>query len=515
MKKYRTIIHFAALFAITAFLMYGCTKEVDPPVASFTYEPEVGDVNDPINFDASESDPGTCDNCQIVKYYWDWENDGNWDLITESSTASHEYNAADTYTVALKVRNSQGYTNAETVTRDIEVGGGGSNQSPSKPSVASPPNGVAGAPTSPTLSWSASDPDGDPLLYDIYLGVNSPPQLIKQNHESTTYESSQLEENTTYFWKIVAKDNNGGETAGNVWSFTTEGTGPGVNRPPNPPTSPYPEPYSQNRPLNQLLEWEASDPNGDDLRYEVFFGQTEEPPLVAVDITSNSHNPGGADGLEPNTTYYWKIKAKDADTVTESELWQFTTGTSTLTCPSEITDPRNGNSYKTVQIGMQCWMAENLNYGELLEGGTPSDNNLAEKFCYDDNEANCDEFGALYQWDEMMNYVDNEEITAICPEGWHIPSEKEWHRLVNYLGGNFEAGGKLKVGGSTGFDALMSGTRNSGGTYEMLNLKGFYWSSTSQEGDKAMQVHFDNNLNGVYYNYKDKGYSNALRCVKN
>ena len=81
--------------------------------------------------------------------------------------------------------------------------------------------------TNSTLSWSCSDPDGDPLTYDVYFGTTSNPPLVGSNQSNTNYDPGQLDNNTTYYWKIVAKDNQGGFTTGPVWSFSTVVSGGG------------------------------------------------------------------------------------------------------------------------------------------------------------------------------------------------------------------------------------------------------------------------------------------------
>ncbi|MBO8166587.1 MAG: leucine-rich repeat domain-containing protein, partial [Kosmotoga sp.] len=94
-------------------------------------------------------------------------------------------------------------------------------QPPEKPSNPNPSNGAQGIGINPTLSWECSDPDGDDLTYDIYFGTSSNPPLKKTGHTSKSYNPGTLSYNTTYYWKIVAKDGKDGETEGPVWSFTT------------------------------------------------------------------------------------------------------------------------------------------------------------------------------------------------------------------------------------------------------------------------------------------------------
>ena len=100
-----------------------------------------------------------------------------------------------------------------------------------------------------------------------------------------------------------------------------------------------------------------------------------------------------------------------------------------------ILDSRDGKTYKTVKIGEQWWMAENLNLGIMVNGMpvgiNQKDNNQVEKYCYGDAEGNCAIYGGLYDWFEAMNYTSIEkgfegtEIQGICPCGWHLPSDTD------------------------------------------------------------------------------------------
>ncbi len=113
------------------------------------------------------------------------------------------------------------------------------------------------------------------------------------------------------------------------------------------------------------------------------------------------------------------------------------------TCGDTIIDSRDGQSYNTVQIGEQCWMAENMNVG--LEG-TQTNNGIIEKSCYNNDPANCEIYGGLYSWYEMMQYNPEPGSQGICPDGWHIPQCSDWGILFNHLGDS--AGGKMKETGT-------------------------------------------------------------------
>jgi uncharacterized protein (TIGR02145 family) len=115
-------------------------------------------------------------------------------------------------------------------------------------------------------------------------------------------------------------------------------------------------------------------------------------------------------------------------------------------CQGIPTVSYEGYVYHTVQIGDQCWLKENLNVGNRIDHGTSqTDNQLIEKYCYDDQESYCDLYGGLYQWYEMMNYTEVSGTQGICPPGWHIPTESEFDVLAETLGGMLVAGSKMKA----------------------------------------------------------------------
>ncbi len=136
-----------------------------------------------------------------------------------------------------------------------------------------------------------------------------------------------------------------------------------------------------------------------------------------------------------------------------------------------LIDDRDGQIYSTVLIDDQCWMAENLNYGDQIDGMyNQTNNSIIEKYCYNDLESNCDSLGGLYQWNELMEYTTEEGTQGICPDGWHVPSDMEWFQMANYLDPTVtnpalqswqgtDIGTQLLEGGSSGFEALFNGNR--------------------------------------------------------
>jgi uncharacterized protein (TIGR02145 family) len=196
-------------------------------------------------------------------------------------------------------------------------------------------------------------------------------------------------------------------------------------------------------------------------------------------------------------------------------------------CGTPFTDIRNGNSYNTVQIGTQCLMAQNLNIGTKINGsGNQTNNGILEKYCYNDDENYCTIYGALYQWDEAMQYSTTSGVQGICPSGWHLPTDAEWTALTTYLGGENIAGGKLKEAGtshwysqngtnSSGFTALPGGYRNLNGSFYYIRYTGSWWTSDKDvTGTAWSRDMYDYDATVDRYNdLKNNGFS--IRCWRN
>ena len=201
--------------------------------------------------------------------------------------------------------------------------GGSGNNPPNQPSNPSPFSGSNNQPVNLTLSWNCSDPDGNPLTYDVYFGTSNNPPITSSNQSAASFNPGQLNNNATYYWKIVAKDNQGHTTSGPIWNFTTQTVV--VNNPPNQPSNPNPVNGATGRPVNLTMTWTCTDPDGDPLTYDVYFGTNSNPPIASTNRTSASFTPAQ---LNYNTTYYWKIVAKDNQGhSTSGTVWNFTTET--------------------------------------------------------------------------------------------------------------------------------------------------------------------------------------------
>ncbi|MCL2281821.1 MAG: fibrobacter succinogenes major paralogous domain-containing protein [Fibromonadales bacterium] len=200
------------------------------------------------------------------------------------------------------------------------------------------------------------------------------------------------------------------------------------------------------------------------------------------------------------------------------------TGSATVTC--------DGKTYKTVKIGTQTWMAENLNY-DVPDNATD--------VCYDNNSNNCATYGRLYNWSTAMALDPscNSSVCAsqvqskhrgICPSGWHIPSYADWGVLMTAVGGVSIAGTKLKAtsgwsscgpsgSGSSyscedtyGFSALPGGYGFSDGSFDDVGDNGYWWSASEYSSDGVFPQHMGHYYEGAHLFDGIKTELFAVRC---
>ena len=185
-----------------------------------------------------------------------------------------------------------------------------------------------------------------------------------------------------------------------------------------------------------------------------------------------------------------------------------------FTCGNNLTDIRDGKVYPTVQIGSQCWMALNLNYGTVIASTQDQrDNCISEKYCYNDNPINCTNQGGLYQWDELMQYDDTPGDQGFCPPGWHIPTENDWNTLFANWTNNGFAGSPLKYSGYSGFIALLSGARHIDKSWDFQGFATFFWSSTPRSSTQAWS-HGMNDIDPSVSIYpSSRGNAFSVRCL--
>jgi uncharacterized protein (TIGR02145 family) len=232
--------------------------------------------------------------------------------------------------------------------------------------------------------------------------------------------------------------------------------------------------------------------------------------LIVPGISAANNSSGGQTGITQHTC--------GADSVHNSTLNY-----------GSMTD-QDGNVYKTIVVGTQEWMAENLKASHYRNGDAialVNDNTTwqgvntgATCFYNNDSAANNCPYGKLYNW-----YAAS-DVRNLCPTGWHVPSDAEWTTLTTFLGGNV-AGGKMKSTGtqywispnaaadnSSGFSGLPGGTRNLNGTFDEIGYGGGWWSSTESNTNNAWyrSLYYTNgNVGGWNYG---KTFGVSVRCLR-
>jgi uncharacterized protein (TIGR02145 family) len=194
-----------------------------------------------------------------------------------------------------------------------------------------------------------------------------------------------------------------------------------------------------------------------------------------------------------------------------------------------LTDSRDGQTYKTVVIGTQTWMAENLN----LE--------TANSYCFKDVDSNCTKFGRLYTWASAMDsagtWSTNSKncgyrktcsqtypVQGVCPTGWHIPTFFEWRILFTAIGSASTASKKLKstsgwLDNNNGtddyaFSALTTGYKTNNGYYQFIDSDASFWSSTEDNRNDAYYMYLGFKSEAAYLPSISKETSYTVRCLK-
>ncbi|MFZ4707458.1 MAG: FISUMP domain-containing protein [Bacteroidales bacterium] len=257
-------------------------------------------------------------------------------------------------------------------------------------------------------------------------------------------------------------------------------------------------------------------------------------PTIINDHTADGTGTGAfisnLTGLSPMTLYYVRAYATNSLGTNYGDQVSFTTIVQPP-CPGLPTVILyEGKTYHNIQIGNQCWLKENLNVGTRVDNWQGQDwaNGTIEKYCYNNLESNCDIYGGLYSWDEMMQNSVTPGVQGISPPGWHIPTYAEWTTMSTYLGGVNVAGGKLKEIGTNhwlnpntgatnefGFTALPGGYTYTMGLYDAMGVYGFWWTSSEYTNtSQAWHIEMDYSSPTIYYWWPIKGQCISVRCVR-
>jgi uncharacterized protein (TIGR02145 family) len=252
---------------------------------------------------------------------------------------------------------------------------------------------------------------------------------------------------------------------------------------------------------------------------------TTPMPTIADSKTTDGSDASGfissITGLTFGTMYYVRAYATNSAGTGYGEVESFRTGV--------VTDV-DGNVYRTVRIGNQVWMVENLRVTRYSDS-TPIPhvtNSItwidlsSGAYCsYANDSGNVTTYGRLYNWFAVT------DSPSIAPEGWRVPTDEDWQTLVDYLGGSSVAGGKLKEAGTThwdspntgatnesGFTALPGGHRSYHGIFNYLGFTAYFWSSTDSNSSYAWARLLNRYHSLVVRDYFNKPDGFSVRCVR-
>jgi len=261
---------------------------------------------------------------------------------------------------------------------------------------------------------------------------------------------------------------------------------------------------------------------------------TTSAPTIYDNFTTDGTGPGeftsNLNGLTSNTTYYIRAYATNKTGTAYGNEESFIL---LMNVPGPVITDTDGNSYNTIKIGTQIWMAENLRTTKYKDG-TPiplvadsadwsaiAFSTQTPQYCWYNNDSASYSavYGALYNW-----FVT--ETDKLCPDGWHLPASSEWLAMIDYLGGPAIAGSAAKESGtehwntpntnatnSSGFTALPGGRRSWDGTFEEMGEYGLWWNTEDLLLDAGYIYMFTSGPEAGLA-YWDKWNGLSVRCLK-
>ena len=367
------------------------------------------------------------------------------------------------------------------------------------------------SPNSAELQWECEDPDGDELVYDVYFGESYPPStLIAEEVDFNSLIISNLDENTRYYWRVDAMDNEE-IVSGSTWKFVT---GYDDNTPP-PIANFVITPGGGTTSTNLVFDATSCTDNTFDT------GELE----VRWDFDGDGNwdtdwDTGKTENYQYSTegTFIPKMEVRNPAHLTHSRTIDIVISNGSGS--GVFVDPRDGEIYNLTTIGSQTWFARNLNYD--------SENS----WWFGNDESYGELYGKFYRWSALAE---------ACPDGWHVPSDNEWKILEKHLGmssldanernwrGDADEGKKLKStsgwddyygesGNGTntsGFTARPAGASESGIYFLDMGKKAWFWTST-EYGTVGAILRLLNYTGSSIYRYD--GNKNidciSVRCIK-
>jgi uncharacterized protein (TIGR02145 family) len=372
--------------------------------------------------------------------------------------------------------------------------------------------------TATVLGNNVLSDGGSPITHKGVCWSESINPLITDNVTDNgtgtgTYNSllTDLTRNTLYYVRAYAT-NDAGTSYGDNVSFRTKADLPAVN------TATVTSVTHNTAQSGGTI----TDDGGISITHKGVCWNTTGSPTVSDSHTDEGTGSGAftssITGLSANTTYYVKAYAQNSAGITYGNQLFFTTPHET----GLLTDTRDNQEYLTVKIGVDWWMAENLNYRDT-----------GSVYYVNDSIQWADIYGRLYTWTSMMkgaasSSVNPSGVQGVCPSGWHVPSNAEWNVLISGLGGASVAGGKLKETGTahwvpqnnyatneSGFTARPAGMVDAGLNSSNKGSDAYFWTTTESDGLNAYIIRLVENSAGVTNPSQSKTNHYSVRCKKN
>lgn len=383
------------------------------------------------------------------------------------------------------------------------------------PQLSEPADSSVDVLTEPWLTWFVVD-EAETYRFQVSTSANFEILLFNQNVSVTEYQLTGLTKLKQYFWRVRSANKNGNSAWSQTRTFiTTLGTVP------QKPTLIYPANVDTGVSITPKLRWAAVEGA---VNYAVQISTSSSFATIR-DSATTKDTTYTAKALDSSTVYYWRVITGNRYGEISSSANAFYTYSGYKCGPIVYA----GKTYNTVQIGSQCWLKENLDVGVYVAstntGSLHSDvsnNGIIEKYCYENNQANCATYGGLYDWKEAMGYVITPGTRGICPSGWHIPTYAEFQALGAAVGNNSNA---LKAEGqgtgsgagtnASGFSALLAGIRSYRGGFSDLSNYANFWGSTANTWAYANVMGLLTNGSDIdFYRYYSTDCGFSVRCVK-
>ena len=269
----------------------------------------------------------------------------------------------------------------------------------------------------------------------------------------------------------------------------------------------YHSPQNTVSPYDVLFSWHFEDPENHPMHYDLFVyekgTQPTEPNFDGLKQNSKVMD------LKPNTSYNWKVVAHDMyGAKTEGTVGSFFTCEIITPCPDQpVVYDRDGKTYGTVQICGKCWTTENMN---TLSMDLISESRR-NKCCENDDTLKCEENGGYYDlYRTVAHSPNNRNVQAVCPDGFHVPSELEWGSILRSASVT-----SLLEGGKTGLNLKATGVMTWNGVAEKGKYASF-WASPFSSINKVLQINVvDSTFTFINHQHDRDGADNMypIRCV--